>query len=261
MSRSLVKRLQGQLLDATKAFSGRYTLAGLQKLIVQQTRIWHPRILAVLPYRLVRKDQLDFPAFGLEAFRRALRQPVPTELASLSNLLLEQQVFRPPNTPAKKGATSKVIEDRLALYQQAYHRERLEFLGDRVLGLVAASACQLLAPMRPLATADSTPPLAWEQATFTDLASNALAARFARRFDFGARCQDPQMTDRHLADRWEAYLGALYVARGLQAVLEFLAPLLRERVGVLHGSTGTVPPVSLPELERVEGALFSICDP
>lgn len=108
MSRSLVQRLKGQLLDAAKVFSARYTFAGLQKSIVRQARVWQRS----LPYRLVRQDQHSSAALDpLEHFRWALRQPVSTTLPSLGNPLLEEQVFRQPSPPPKKG--DKMIDGKL----------------------------------------------------------------------------------------------------------------------------------------------------
>lgn len=121
MSRSLVQRLQSRLLDATNAFSARYTFAGLRDSFLQQHRIWQPRLLKgldALPYQLVHRSKRDFAALDpLEQIRWALRRPVPVELPHLPTLL-QQQVFRQPNSPPKKGEVQKVIEGTEEVYEK-----------------------------------------------------------------------------------------------------------------------------------------------
>lgn len=71
------------------------------------------------------------------------------------------------------------------------------------------------------------PPLA----RFGHLITNKLAARFAA--ELGLKKRLPLESDDQLADRFEAYIGALWCFRGQQSVISVLAPLFHREIASL----------------------------
>lgn len=120
----------------------------------------------------------------------------------------------------KKNLTYKFKDNslyELALTQSGvdseHNNERLEFLGDRVLGLVVASMLYDMYPNEPEGD------LARRHAT---LVSTETLSRVANMFDLGNKLHHGHMTGgrvKHiLANAMEAVLGAIYVDGGLSAV-------------------------------------------
>jgi ribonuclease-3 len=114
--------------------------------------------------------------------------------------------------------------------------ERLEFLGDAVLGFVAADLLFDLAP----ASAEG------ELTTVrAELVRASTLADFARRIDLGARLRlgrgeeatGGRDRDRQLASALEAVIGALYEDGGVGAVRTFVEPLLRGEAEHVLGSS------------------------
>jgi len=105
------------------------------------------------------------------------------------------------------------------------HNERLEFLGDAILGFLVGD---LLYEVYP----DMT------EAELTRLRSQLVdepqLARFARQFELGAELSLGRGADRDngrdsdalLSDTFEAYLGALYLDAGIDAVRAFVDALI-----------------------------------
>jgi ribonuclease III len=111
--------------------------------------------------------------------------------------------------------------------------ERLEFLGDAVLGLVAADLLYALAP------AASEGELTAVRAAL--IRTSTLAA-FARRLELGAHLrlgrghEASNLRDRVWASAFEAVLGALYLDGGLPAVRQFAEPLLISEAELVRAS-------------------------
>jgi ribonuclease-3 len=109
------------------------------------------------------------------------------------------------------------------------NNERLEFLGDRVLGLVIA---ELLCETYPQ---DSEGDLAKRHAA---LVQGKILTRLAREIDFGAalllsdaeRAAGGHDNDNILADGLEAVLGAMYLDGGLPACEKAIRALWRDSV-------------------------------
>ena len=88
------------------------------------------------------------------------------------------------------------------------HDERLEFLGDRVLGLVIAEY---------LYTVFENEEEGALARRLADLASGTACAKIARNWGI-----DAQMTQNQYADICEAVIGAVYLDGGLEVVREFI---------------------------------------
>lgn len=114
--------------------------------------------------------------------------------------------------------------------------ERLEFLGDAVLGFIAADLLFTLAPTA------SEGELTTVRA---ELVRASTLAEFARRIELGARLRlgrgeeatGGRDRDRQLASGLEAVIGALYEDGGLMAARAFVEPLLRGEFARVLGST------------------------
>ena len=109
------------------------------------------------------------------------------------------------------------------------HYERLEFLGDRVLGLVMASWLYALFPDEPEGMLSRR---------FNALVSGETCAEIAREIGVGsqvklgkqAREDGAADSDNVLGDIVEALIGALYLEHGLDAASDFIRRAWGERV-------------------------------
>ncbi len=136
--------------------------------------------------------------------------------------------------------------------QQEDHNERLEFLGDAVLGLACAgwlySRFQGV-PEGRLARRKSY------------LVSRQALAALARELDLGAALRLGQGEARSggrekpslLADAMEAVLGALYLDGGLGPVLTLLAPFFEERLSAEPMLEGQDAKTRLQEYQQARG--------
>ncbi|RXZ76991.1 ribonuclease III [Paenibacillaceae bacterium] len=124
--------------------------------------------------------------------------------------------------------TSYVNEHRRG---SAKHNERLEFLGDAVLQLIVSDYLYVAYPTRP-------------EGELTRMRAAIVCepslAGFAELLDFGAYVQlgrgEEQLGGRSrpalLADLFEAFVGALYLDQGLEAVRLFLTERIFPRVEI-----------------------------
>ncbi|HYH01859.1 MAG TPA: ribonuclease III [Bacillota bacterium] len=133
------------------------------------------------------------------------------------------------------------------------HNERLEFLGDSVLGLIV---CQYL--YRRFSNY-SEGKLAKLKAT---LVSTAVLAGFAKelqlnrylRLGQGERQSNGSEKKKVLEDLFEAFLGAYYLNFGLEAANEFMLPLIEECLPEIIRQTETINAKShLQELTQANG--------
>jgi len=108
-----------------------------------------------------------------------------------------------------------------------YSNERLEFLGDSILGMITAEALYQRFPDLPEGSLT---------AYRTALVRTETLANWARRFELdtllylgrGESTDDGDIRDRILAGAFEAVIAAIYLDRGLSASRAFLATLLDE---------------------------------
>jgi ribonuclease-3 len=109
------------------------------------------------------------------------------------------------------------------------HYERLEFLGDRVLGLIIAAWLYELFPAEPEGKLSRR---------FNALVSGETCAEIARELEVGgmvilgkqARDDGAADSDNVLGDIVEALIGALYIEGGLEAAAAFVRSAWGERV-------------------------------
>ena len=103
------------------------------------------------------------------------------------------------------------------------HNERLEFLGDAVLGFIAAD---LAFAREPLADEGKLTTLRSALIRTTTLARFARGLGLDQALRVGRGHSARAMGDRVWASTFEAVVGALYVEGGLEAASAFLCPLL-----------------------------------
>ncbi|HEX8534597.1 MAG TPA: ribonuclease III [Allosphingosinicella sp.] len=159
----------------------------------------------------------------------------------------------PDDTAAWLEATlgHKPLDD--ALFERALthssrseeHYERLEFLGDRVLGLSVATWLFELFPNEPEGKLSRR---------LNALVSGETCAEIAREIGLGeqvklgkqAREDGASDSDNVLGDVVEALIGALYLERGLDAAADFIRRAWGERVNT-HDKAPTHPKSALQE--------------
>lgn len=112
---------------------------------------------------------------------------------------------------------------------QAEHNERLEFLGDAILGAIVTD---LIFATYPQLSEGAMAPL---RASVVNMHSLAEIARDLEigshiRLGKGEEMGGGRDKDSLLADALEALIGAVYVERGIGAAREALVPIFRERV-------------------------------
>ncbi|HEX3721585.1 MAG TPA: ribonuclease III [Nitrolancea sp.] len=108
-----------------------------------------------------------------------------------------------------------------------YSNERLEFLGDSILGMITAEALYQRYPDLPEGSLT---------AYRTALVRTETLATWARQFELdallylgrGESADDGDIRDRILAGAFEAVIAAIYLDRGLSATRSFLTMLLDE---------------------------------
>ncbi|GAA5921079.1 hypothetical protein JCM1841_005086 [Sporobolomyces salmonicolor] len=224
-----------------------------------RTSAWVNSVTDKIPYRIIRKSDVELgiddefnrlPA--LEQIRRAMHGPVPTELPQLRNDRLEALLF--------KGKDLWPLSEREERdFREAYHRERLEFVGDRIWEEVVVLVLFSLAPIQRLPTKTAAPSLGHFQNETSRLTTNEMAARLAREFKLDQRLHTTAIAD--LADGWEAYLTALFFSNGRRAVLEFLAPIIKREFFEVHRPSDALPPLVFERLSTSPSRPLLTVDP
>ena len=167
-----------------------------------------------------------YPVRPLPAADPLKKQPEPAALAALEQSLGHR--FRDPQLLVQATTHSAAGHGRA----DAIDNERLEFLGDRVLGLVIA---QLLMERFPKATEGELGP---RHAT---LVRREALAEVAGTIDLGSylvlAAADAAAGSRNhpkfLADACEAVIAALYLDGGLQAAQSFIAKQWAKQLGAV----------------------------
>ncbi|GAA5852572.1 hypothetical protein JCM8547_002549 [Rhodosporidiobolus lusitaniae] len=155
----------------------------------------------------------------LEQVQHALALPVPTKAPPIRDYRLSAVLFG--------GQASRLLseQDMREVYS-VFHPEKLEFGGDRLWSQVIAETLLVLLPSEILKDGQ-TPYLGHLDVMTSLLATNAEAAKLAKRFKLVDNIP-PDAYYKQFADRFEAYIQALYILEGRRALLEFLVPLVRE---------------------------------
>ena len=139
------------------------------------------------------------------------------------------------------------------------HNERLEFLGDSVLGLIAAD---WLFRSRPLAPEGAL------SLTKAHIVSGAALARYARRLELGSALRLARGEDRSggrdkrsvLADALEAVIGAVFVDGGLEAARAMVAPWIESEAAEAPGSDAKSRLQELLQAQGLEAPVYRHVD-
>ncbi len=147
---------------------------------------------------------------------------------------------------ADRSLLEEALTHPSVLSRRGRDYDRLEFLGDRVLGVIAADLVYSSFP------ADNAGALARR---FNALVRQASLARVAKQIDLGSHLR-LNKSEREtggaakpaiLSDAFEAVIAALYRDGGLEAARRFVSPLLESLLGEL--ATGAKDPkTSLQEI-------------
>ncbi|MCK6504168.1 ribonuclease III [Myxococcota bacterium] len=111
------------------------------------------------------------------------------------------------------------------------HNERLEFLGDAVLQLLVTEALYQRDQEREGAMTWSRQSLVNKDLLATLARELGLDAKTGLRLGAGALAKGDGHQDKPLSDAWEALLGAVYLALGLDAAREVVAATVLPRLG------------------------------
>ena len=121
--------------------------------------------------------------------------------------LLRQALTHPSATSRRKGG--------------AAHYERLEFLGDRVLGLVVADLLMARFPSESEGALAKRLSALVRRETLIEVATEI---GLDRHLVLGVGEQDGEVNGSMMADACEAVIGALYLDGGLEAARDFVVP-------------------------------------
>ncbi|GAA5889345.1 hypothetical protein JCM8208_007849 [Rhodotorula glutinis] len=226
------------------------------------------RLLSSTPVLLASSHALNStPSSSSSAADRADQVPFLQRESRTANIIEYDPLGRVRAALGKEVPTSfpKILDKRLPdllggrkskeldpVFSSAYHPEVLEFLGDRIWGAVVSQSLVLLA-----SRGKGSKILGTIGVDIGELLSNAHGARLAKEFELvhwsGKSCVGKgSCSNDAAADAWEAYIGALYLANGRQAVLDFLVPLVerdflkRSRSTRIASST-----VALDKVQRI----------
>ncbi|BGP49866.1 hypothetical protein JCM10450v2_005771 [Rhodotorula kratochvilovae] len=163
---------------------------------------------------------------SLARVRAALQKDVPKVFPKIEDERLRDLVVGKPN-------------ERIdPVFRKAYHPDVLEFLGDRIWNTVTVQTLLILAP-RPSKEGGKTLVLGSLGSDISWLVSNDHGAELAKEFNVvhwsGSPCTaKSKVSLTSMGDAWEAHVGALLLANGRQAVLDFLVPLVKREFYKRH---------------------------
>ena len=130
--------------------------------------------------------------------------------------------------------------------------ERLEFLGDAVLGLVSAEWLFLRYPDDPEGKLSELNAYLVSRPVLADLAET-LGIGELLRLGVGEERSGGRGKRSLLADAFEAVMGAVYLDRGLSAVRDTLVPLFESALQGRDDLTGSEAKTRLQELTQARG--------
>ncbi len=175
----------------------------------------------------------------------------PAELAAATQAL-GLQAFRDPRL-LERALTHKTFAHESAPVDGVRHNERLEFLGDAVLGLVAS---ELLMRALPAAEEGVLSELRAGMVNRDELAAlgEALGLGPLLRLGRGEEQSGGRRKPSILADAFEALLGAVYLDQGLHPARDLLQRALGPRLEALQaGRPESNPKSRLQELLQGRG--------
>ncbi|KPV72364.1 uncharacterized protein RHOBADRAFT_55840 [Rhodotorula graminis WP1] len=246
---------------------------------VPLARLARTRLLSSTPVRLASALDLDSPprssSSSCSSPGRAGKIPFLQRESKTAKVIEYDPLARVRSALGKKVPTAfpKILDHRLVdllagrksngldpVFSSAYHPEVLEFLGDRIWDVVVSQTLVLLA-----ARGKGSKILGTIGAKSGHLLSNAHGAVLAKEFKLvhwsGRSCCGGKgsCSNDAAADAWEAHLGALFLANGRQAVLDFLVPLVKRDFLKPVAPKRAVSPVVAPA--KVQTAMIVAVQP
>ena len=113
-------------------------------------------------------------------------------------------------------------------YNKEINNEKLEFLGDRVLGLVIAKKLLEIYPNEKEGILDKKFASLVNKKTCLEIAKKIELDRYILTFDF--KKKKHQIEDKVIADSCEALIGSIYLDKGLQAVEKIILDLWNSHI-------------------------------
>ena len=141
----------------------------------------------------------------------------------INYLVLEKKLrinFRDKNL-LKQSLTHKSFD-------KDYNNEKIEFLGDRVLGLVIAKRLLEIYPEEKEGTLDKKFASLVNKKTCLEIAKKLELDKFILTFDFNKRKHN--IEDKVIADSCEALIGSIYLDKGYQVVEKIILELWNNHI-------------------------------
>ena len=113
-------------------------------------------------------------------------------------------------------------------YNKENNNEKIEFLGDRVLGLVIAKKLLEIYPNEKEGILDKKFASLVNKKTCLEIAKKIELDRYILTFDF--KKKKHQIEDKVIADSCEALIGSIYLDKGLQAVEKIILDLWNSHI-------------------------------
>ena len=113
-------------------------------------------------------------------------------------------------------------------YNKENNNEKIEFLGDRVLGLVIAKKLLEIYPNEKEGNLDKKFASLVNKKTCLEIAKKIELDRYILTFDF--KKKKHQIEDKVIADSCEALIGSIYLDKGLQAVEKIILDLWNSHI-------------------------------
>ena len=113
-------------------------------------------------------------------------------------------------------------------FDKVHNNEKIEFLGDRVLGLVIAKKLLEIYPNEKEGVLDKKFASLVNKKTCLEIAKKIELDRYILTFDF--KKKKHQIEDKVIADSCEALIGSIYLDKGLQAVEKIILDLWNSHI-------------------------------
>jgi ribonuclease III len=129
-----------------------------------------------------------------------------------------------------KFKDKKLLEKSLThkSFDKDHNNEKIEFLGDRVLGLVIAKKLLELYPSEKEGILDKKFASLVNKKTCLEVATEINLEKFINTFN--PRNKKVKIEDKIIADACEALIGAIYLDKGFSVVEEFILNLWKKKI-------------------------------
>ncbi|GAA5984085.1 hypothetical protein JCM5350_003771 [Sporobolomyces pararoseus] len=179
---------------------------------------------STLIFKTVRKQPQFDQLAPLQQIRQALSKPRPTSFPLLESSILDA---------AYKVTAGKSVDDSSIPPDFPFCSiKQLAFYGDRLWSEIVAG---VLLAMRTRNDVRNKGKAGSLSGTSGFLVENKMAAKLTRQLGLAASYKIETLANEdHLADNWEAYLAALYLEKGREALLNFLVPIVGSENEILQ---------------------------